>query len=180
MSTRPTQHHMYQCVPVTLSLVFVECTTGLEQRLVDTSTTSNNTDSCSARARDSLLGTAGQTDTSLILFRRVTDNSSVVAGCPCERTTITGLLLNVANDCTFRALGDGKNVSDSESSLLAAVDEGTSVQALSGNESLLAELVAVWVPEDDTGKRGTTKKANVFRWLNSASSGRTPTGQDRG
>ena len=51
---------------------------------------------------------------------------------------------------------DGENVADGESSLLAAVDEGTGVEALSGNESLLAELVAVGVAENNAGEGSTT------------------------
>lgn len=135
----------------------MERTTSLEQRLVDTSTTSNNTDGGTARARDGLLRTTGETDTSLVLVGGVTDNGSVVAGCPGKGTTVASLLLNVADNGTLRALSDGENVADGEGGLLAAVDEGTSVEALSGDESLLAELVAVGVTEDDAGEGSTTK-----------------------
>lgn len=135
----------------------MERTTSLEQRLVDTSTTSNNTDGCTARARDGLLGTTGETDTGLVLVGGVTDNGSVVAGCPGKGTTVASLLLNVADNSTLRALSDGENVADGEGGLLAAVNEGTSVEALGGDESLLAELVAVGVTEDDAGEGSTTE-----------------------
>lgn len=134
----------------------MECTTSLEQRLVDTSTTGDDADGCTAATRDGLLRTTGETNAGLVVVGRVTDNGGVVAGCPREGTTVTSLLLNVRDDRTLRALGDGEDVADGEGSLLAAVDEGTGVEALGGNESLLAELVAVGVTENDTGKGSTT------------------------
>ncbi len=149
-------------VLVTLSLVLVECTAGLEQRLVDTATTCNNTDSSTAAARDRLLRAGRKTDTGLVLIGRVADDSRVVAGRAGERTTVTSLLLNVANDRTLRALRDGEDVADRKLRLLAGVDEGTGVEALGGDESLLAELVAVGVAEDDTGKRSTTVRRSVY------------------
>ena len=91
------------------------------------------------------------------------DDSRVVARGTGERSTVTRLLLDVADNRTLRALSDGENVADGESSLLAAVDEGTGVEALSGNESRLAELVAVGVTEDNAGERSaTTSVVNNF------------------
>ena len=84
------------------------------------------------------------------------NNGGVVSGCAGERTAVTSLLLYVRDDGTLRALGDGKDVADGESSLLASVDKGTGVEALGGNEGLLAELVPVGVAEDDTGEGSTT------------------------
>ena len=87
----------------------------------------------------------------------MSDDSRVVARGTGERSTVTRLLLNVADDGTLRALSDGKDVADGENGLLAAVDEGTGVEALGGDECLLAELVAVGVTEDDTGEGSTTR-----------------------
>ena len=90
------------------------------------------------------------------------DDSRVVAGRASERTTVTDLLLDVGDDSTLRALGDGEDVANGKRRLLAAVNESTGVEALGGNESLLAELVTVGVAEDDPGKGSTTeKKLNV-------------------
>ena len=89
------------------------------------------------------------------------DDSRVVARGTGERSTVTRLLLDVADDGTFRALGDGEDVADSELGLLAAVDEGTGVETLRRDESLLAELVTVGVAEDDTGKGSTTARRSA-------------------
>lgn len=141
---------------VALGLELVVRTASLEQRLVDTATTGDDTDGSTAATRDGLLGTGGKTDAGLVLVGRVTDHGSVVAGCPGERTTVTDLLLDVADNGTLRALRNRENVADGKGRLLAAVNEGTSVETLGGDESLLAELVAVGVAEDDAGKRSTT------------------------
>ena len=141
---------------VTLGLELVEGTTSLEQRLVDTSTTGNDTDGSTGTTRDGLLGTGGETDAGLVLIDGVADDGGVVTGGTGKSTTVANLLLDVADDGTFGALSDGEDVADVEGSLLSAIDEGTGVEALSGDESLLAELVPVGVTEDDTGEGSTT------------------------
>lgn len=141
---------------VTLSPVFVVSTTGLEQRLVDTSTTSDDSNSRPRTAADGLLRTRWQPDPGLVVVGAVSNDGSVVAGSPGEGATVTDLLLDVADDGTLGALADGEDVSDGESRLFAAVDEGAGVHALGGDESLLAELEAVGVTEDDTGEGSTT------------------------
>jgi len=141
---------------VTLSLELVERTTGLKQGLVDTTTTGDNADRGTRAAHHSLLRARRKTDAGLALLGRVANDGRVVAGGTGERTTVTDLLLNVADDGTFRALREGENVADGESGLLASVDERASVEALSGDESLRTELVAVRVTEDDAGEGGTT------------------------
>ena len=89
------------------------------------------------------------------------DDGRVVAGRAGERTTVTSLLLDVADNRTLRALGDGENVADGELGLLTAGDEGTSVETRGRDEGLLAELVTVGVAENDTGKRSTTVLRSV-------------------
>lgn len=86
----------------------------------------------------------------------MTDDSCVVAGGASECAAVPNLLLNIADDGTLRALANGENVADGELGLLAGVDEGTSVETLSCNESFLAELVAVGIAENNAGKRSTT------------------------
>ena len=152
--------HVY--VPVALGLVLVECTAGLEQRFVDPPTSSDNADGSTSAAADSLLGTRGQADASLVVIDGVADDGGIVARCACECATIANLLLNVANDGTLRASRDREDVSDTEGGLLAAVDEGTGVHALGSNEGLGAQLVPVGVAEDNAGEGSTTTKNKIF------------------
>ena len=84
------------------------------------------------------------------------DDGGVVSRGTGESTTVTSLLLDVADDGSLGAGGNREDVSDREGGLLTAVDERTGRDSLGGDESLLAELVAVRVAEDDAGKRGTS------------------------
>jgi len=92
----------------------------------------------------------------------VSDDGSVGSRCTGERATVADLLLDAANDRSFGELAHGEDVSNAEGSLLAAVDEGTCVKTLGGDEGFFAELVAVRIAEDDTGKRSTAKGSMDF------------------
>jgi len=102
--------------------------------------------------------TGWETDTGLVVVGRVSDDGSVGSGCSGERTTVTNLLLDAADDRSFRELAHGDNISNIEGSFLATVDEGTSVKTLGSNEGLFAELVTVWITEDDAGKRSAAAR----------------------
>ena len=147
---------------VSLGLEFVVGPASLEQGLVNPPTASDDTDSSTGTTRDCLFCTRWETDTGLVVLGRVSDDGSVGAGCPSERTTVTDLLLDAANDRSFRELAHRENISNVKGSLLAAVDEGASMKTFGGNEGLLAELVAVWIAEDHTGKRSTTASSTNF------------------
>jgi len=142
---------------VTLSLVFVERPTSLQQRLLDPSTTSNDSNGNPAASRNGLFRSRRETDTGFVVLR-VSDDGSIGSGCSGERTTVTDLLFDVADDGTFGTLGDGENVSDGEGRFFAAVHESTSVETLGCDECLFAEFVAVWVTENDSGEGCTTAR----------------------
>lgn len=141
---------------VALSLVLVERPASLKQRLVDTATTGHNADGCARAAGHCLLGAGRKADASLAILGRVTNDGRVVARRARKRTTVTDLLLYVADDSTLRKLSKREDVANGERGLLSAVDEGSSVQPLGRNESLAVELIAVWVPEHNTSEGRTT------------------------
>jgi len=142
---------------VTLSLVLVEGTTSLEQRLVNTTTTSDDTDGSTGTGGNNLLGTGGELDAGLTVLT-VTDDGSVVTRCTGKSTTVTSVFLNVADNGTFGHGRKGKNVANGEGSLLSAVDELASVHTLSGDEGLGTKAVLVLVTEDNLGERSTTTR----------------------
>jgi len=143
---------------VALRLELVERSASLEQRLIDTRATSNDTNSRPRVSEDGLLRPTGQPDPGLVLVGGVTDDGRVVSGCPGERTTVTGLLLDVADDGTFGHFADWEDVADRQLGLLAAVDERASVETLGGDESLGYAAVFVRVLELDEGERCTTAR----------------------
>lgn len=128
---------------------------GLEERLVDSSTTGDNSDDGSASRRDDLLGAGREPDSGLAILT-VSNDGGVVSGGPGERSSVSNLLLDVADDGSLRALGDGEDVADVEGGLLSAVDERSGGDSLGGDEGLLSELVSVRVSEDDGGEGGTS------------------------
>ena len=95
----------------------------LHERLVCAATSGNNTDHTTARAGENLLGTRWELDTSLALIRVVADDGNVVTRGTAERTTVTGLVLDVGENGTFGDGVEGKDVADGESGVLSGVDE---------------------------------------------------------
>lgn len=137
---------------------------GLEEGLVCTATTCDDTDHTTARAGENLLSAGGELDTSLALIGVVADNGHVVARGTTERTTVTRLILDVGEDGTLRDGVERKNIADSESGVLSGVDELptvslcssisfwfhtdlASVHALVGNEGLGVVLKPVRLHE---------------------------------
>jgi hypothetical protein len=127
-----------------------------QERLVGTTTASNNADHATGAGVHNLLGTGGQLDAGLALIRVVANNGDVVAGGTAQGATVTNLLLHVRDDGTFGHGAEGEDVADGESGLLADVDELASVHALVGDESLGDLLELVGVTEDNLGERSTT------------------------
>lgn len=140
---------------VALDSELVLSTRSLHERLVGTSTTSDNSNHATDGALDDLLCAGWELDAGLALIWVVANDSHVVSRCPAERTSVANLLLHVADNGTF---GDGakwEDVADGEGGVLAGVDELAGVHALVGDESLGVQLVSVWVAENDTGERRT-------------------------
>jgi hypothetical protein len=141
---------------VALDSELVLGTRSLEQGLVGTTTTSDDTDHTTSGALHNLLGTTGELDSGLALLRVVADNGNVVSGGTTKSTTVTSLLLDVGNDGTLRNGGEGEDVADGQGSVLSGVDELTSVHALVGDEGLGNHLELVRVTELDLSERSTT------------------------
>lgn len=139
-----------------LSLGLVMSTASLQEGLIGSSSTSDNANHTTSGVLDHLLGSGRKLDTSLAILRVVADNGNVVAGSTTKRTAVTSLLLDIGDNSSLRHGAKGKNVADSQSSILTGVDELAGVHSLVGNESLGDHLVLVWVAELDLSKGSTT------------------------
>jgi len=137
---------------VPLDLELVHSARGLEERLIGSSATSNNANHATGSRRNDLLGTRGELDTGPALVGIVTNDGNVIARSPAKRTAVSSLLLDVGNNGTFGHRPEGKDVANVYGGLLSSIDELPSVHALVGNKSLMSELVAVRVTENDLGK----------------------------
>lgn len=112
---------------VALGLELVICSSSFQQRLVNTSTTSNNSNCSTSVRADGLLCTTGQPDTSLVLLRCMSDDGSVVSRCSSERSTVADLLLDVADDGTFGHTSEWQHVTNGERRFFTAVYKCSSV-----------------------------------------------------
>ncbi|MDG2870830.1 hypothetical protein P7M48_24410, partial [Vibrio parahaemolyticus] len=88
-----------------------------------------------------------------VIIRVVTDNNGVVSRRPSEDAAVADMVLDVADDSSFRNGSKRQHIADNEGGLLAAVDELTGVEALGGNEELVLLLVSERVAEGDLGER---------------------------
>merc|ERR1719244_1302551 len=138
---------------VPLSLVLEVGSAGLQQRLIDSSSTGDDADHRAVAGRNRLLRSRGQFHFRPSHIRVVGDDGGVVSGSSGQFAAISQLLLQLADDGSLRHGADGHHVADGQRRLLAAVDELTRVHALDGDERLLALLKFVGISKLDDGQR---------------------------
>jgi len=143
---------------VTLDLKLVEVVTGLEDGLVETTATSDDTDHGTVGGADGLTSTGRKADTGLLTILGVTDDDARSSGGLGDVGAVTGLAFQIADDSTFRHFADRQDVSDGELCFGTEVDKLTSVETLTRNHQLLLELETVRITEDHTGERSTTTR----------------------
>lgn len=88
--------------------------------------------------------------------RVVGDDSGVVARGTGQPAAIANLLFKVADDGTFGHGANWQNIADLKVGLATGVNKLASVHAFDGNKQFLAQLVLVWIAEDDDRQRSTT------------------------
>lgn len=132
----------------------------LEEGLVGTATTGDDTNHTTGAGVDDLLGARGQLDAGLALIGVVADDGDVATRGTAESAAVTNLLLNVGDDGTLGHLTEREDVADGKSGLLAGVDELAGVHAFVGDEGLGDLLVLVGVAEDDLGEGSTATCRN--------------------
>jgi hypothetical protein len=141
---------------VTLDGELMLGTRSLQERLVGTATTGDDTNHTTRAAGDNLLGTGGELDAGLALIGVVADNGDVVAGGTAQGAAVTDLLLDVGDDGTFGHGAQRQNVTDGQSGVLAGVDELAGVHALVGDEGLGDLLELVGAAEGNLGEGSTS------------------------
>lgn len=134
---------------VTLDSELVLGARRLHERLVGTTSTSDDTNHTTDGALDNLLGARWELDTGLALVWVVADDCDIIAAGTSKSTSVTNLLLHVADHSTFWNGAEWEDVADGERCVLAGVDELAGVHALVGDEGLGVELVSVWVTKND-------------------------------
>uniref|UniRef100_A0A2M4BY68 Secreted protein n=1 Tax=Anopheles marajoara TaxID=58244 RepID=A0A2M4BY68_9DIPT len=143
---------------VTLHLVLVVGTTSLQDGLIDTATTGDDTDHGTVGRWQHLLRARRQLHARPLRVGVVRDDRGVVTRGTGQLAPIAGLLLQVAHDRTLRHQTDRQHVADLQLGPLATVHELTGVHALSRNEQLLAQTELVRIAEVHDRQRSTTAR----------------------
>ena len=94
-------------------------------------------------ALNGLLDTGGKTDVSHALVIGVTNDGGVVTRAASEGTTVTDLVLDVADDSTFGHFTERDDITNGNFSLLTAVHRLTGVHTFGSEEKFLIGLVVV-------------------------------------
>ncbi|KAL8159875.1 hypothetical protein V2J09_001412 [Rumex salicifolius] len=133
--------------------------------LLGTSSTGNLTNHGTAPTWDNLLGPRWELDPVIqaqpvnlkkspincftIELKIVADYDSVISRSPSKDTTVTNMMLDIANNSSFRDRSQRQDISDHKIRLLTTVDELSGVHSLGGDEELLLVLVAEGMTEGD-------------------------------
>lgn len=141
---------------VPLNGVLVVSTSSLEEGLISTSTSGDNSDLGTDIGLDSLLSSRWETDTGGTLLVIVGNDDSETSRSTGELSTVTGTGFNVADNGSLGNLLQRKNISAGKGGLLSAVDELSGVHTLGGNHELSVPLVAVSIQELDLGNGCTS------------------------
>jgi hypothetical protein len=143
---------------VALATEAVEGVTGLEDGLLNTTTTSDDADHGAALGGHRLLLAAGELQARAAGLGVVGDDDAVVTAGASEHTAVTSLGLDVAHDATLGDVAQGHHVANGHGSLGTAEHRLASEHTLGGNHELLDAAELVRVAELHACKRGTTPR----------------------
>lgn len=143
---------------VALDGVLVVGTSGLQQRLIGTATSGNNTNLGTDGGRDSLLSSGWKSKLGGSLLFVVGDNNGVGTRAAGECTTVSELGLDVADNGSLRDRSQRQDVTAGKAGLLSAVDELSAVHTFGTEEQFIVPLVSVLVQELNTADRGTSTR----------------------
>jgi len=140
---------------VSLHAELVVGSAGLEHWLVDSSATGDEAEHGSVSAAVELLDAGWQLHSGLAGIGVVGDNGAVSAGSLGDLASVTGFLLERADDGTLWHLSDWHDVTDVKLSLLTGVDELAGANTLRAHHGLGDLSVLVWVLELNLGDWST-------------------------
>lgn len=136
--------------------ILVEQQTSLEDGLVVSASSGDDSDGGAAATEDGLTGARWESETGLKAIIGVTDDGGICSAGAGEGTLVTGFGFDVADGCSFGDLADGQDIADSNSRLLATEDVLAGVGALGSQEVLGLVSVFVRIAEFNLGKGSST------------------------
>eukprot|EP01084_Bolivina_argentea_P014421 26940_1 len=136
---------------VALAAEAEEGVSGLEDGLLNATTTGDDADHGAAGGGDALLLAGRELQAGAAGLEVVGDDDAVVTGRAGEGSAVSVLGLNVADDATLGDVAEGEDVADGKGGLHAGEDGLAGEHTLGSDEELLSTAVLVGVAELDTG-----------------------------
>ena len=143
---------------LSLRLGLVVAVSSLQHGLVDSSTSSNDSNHSSALGVKSLSLSGRKSDSSSGSVLGVADDDGSGSRSSGELSSVSEVSLEVAHDGSFGESVERKDVSYAEISFGSSIDELAGVHALNGDEVLSSSLVSERVSEADDGKRSASSR----------------------
>jgi len=131
---------------------------GLQDGLVSSGATGDNTDHGSAATDDGLADTRRKSDSGLLSILRVTNDDGGGARGAGEAATVAELGLDVGDNGALGHHINRQNIADGQRRFGARIDELAGVHAFDSDEKLSVLLEFVLVSESDLGKGGATAR----------------------
>jgi len=141
---------------VALDGILVVGSSGLQQRLIGTTTSGDNSDLGTDVGWDGLLTSGRKSKLGGSLLIVVGDNNGVGTGATGESTTVSGFGFDVANNGSLGNRSQGQDVTAGKAGLLTAVDELSAVHTFRTQEQFIVTLVSVLVDKLHTADWGTS------------------------
>lgn len=139
-----------------LGLESVMLGTGLQDWLIGSLSSSNESNGSSAVSSDGLSGTGWQSDSGLGSIFRVSNDSDGGSRGSGVGSLISDSLLDIVDNGTFWDRVDWQDVSDSNGSFISTVNVLSDIGSLGSQEVLSIGLELVWVSEADLSQWGTS------------------------
>jgi len=130
----------------------------LQDGLVSSGATGDNTDHSSAATDDGLADTGRKSDSGLLTIFRVTNDDGRGARGAGEAATVAELGLDVGDNGALGHHINRQNIADGQRRFGARIDELAGVHAFDSDEKLSVLLEFVLVSESDLGKGGATAR----------------------
>jgi len=143
---------------VSLDSELVVSITSLKKGLLSSSSTCYLPNHGPAPTWNNLLRPGWKLNPGCVVIRVVADNNSIITGAPSKSAAITDMVLNVADDSSFRDGSEGQDVADNQSSFLPAEHELAGVHTFGGDKELGLLLVPEGVAEGDLGERSAAAR----------------------
>jgi len=143
---------------VTFDLVLVVSTSGLQHWLVNSTTTGDDTNSCSASGIQNLLGSTWQLDSSFASVGIVRDDDTGVARCFSQFASVANVTFDGTTSGTFWHGSDLHNVANVKGSFFTAIDGLASGQTFNGDHGFHSLSVFVRILKLDFGQWSTSAR----------------------